>query len=85
MCGTEEDRQRTLSVARHMMNTGLLCLAPFMPFLSEELYQRLPHPAGVLPTSICVAQFPCSKTVSELGKGGCLFSTTGMPSHCDNF
>merc|ERR1712020_542484 len=46
--------------ARHVLNicldTGLRLIAPFMPFVAEELFQRLPgekaHP------SICVSQYP---------------------------
>ena len=46
--------------ARHVLtvclDTGLRLISPFMPFISEELYQRLPgikkHP------SICVTSYP---------------------------
>ena len=38
------------------LETGLRMLAPFMPYLCEELYQRLP---GRLQTeSICIASYP---------------------------
>lgn len=40
------------------LETGLKCLSPFMPFITEELYQRLPrHDADKIP-SICVAAYP---------------------------
>ena len=32
--------------------------APLMPFMTEELYQRLPHPAGEKAESICIAPYP---------------------------
>ncbi|XP_057274014.1 valine--tRNA ligase [Pezoporus wallicus] len=43
------------------LDAGLRLLAPFMPFLSEELWQRLPPPASPAPPlapSICVCPFP---------------------------
>ena len=33
-------------------------LSPTMPYLSEELFQRLPHKAGTAAESICIAAFP---------------------------
>jgi valyl-tRNA synthetase len=35
-------------------------LHPTMPYLTEELFQRLPHRKGEAPESICIAQFPTS-------------------------
>merc|ERR1719230_1607427 len=31
---------------------------PTMPYLTEELFQRLPHRKGEAPESICIAPFP---------------------------
>lgn len=42
------------------LNIGLRLLSPFMPYITEELYQRLPIPASErtpIP-SICVAPYP---------------------------
>lgn len=40
-------------------DTALRLLSPFMPFLTEELWQRLPRvPGNKVPLSICVASFP---------------------------
>jgi len=56
---------RTQSVAdvrvcRNIMyaciNTGLQLMSPFMPFITEELYQRLPGPS--LAPSIVVSSYP---------------------------
>eukprot|EP00051_Salpingoeca_urceolata_P021054 m.323580 g.323580 ORF g.323580 m.323580 type:complete len:78 (-) comp19726_c0_seq11:27-260(-) len=33
-------------------------MSPFMPFVTEELYQRLPHRKSDKSISITVAQFP---------------------------
>lgn len=38
------------------LDTGLRLLSPFMPFITEELYQRLPLPNPA--PSICVASYP---------------------------
>ncbi|XP_048525235.1 valine--tRNA ligase [Dendroctonus ponderosae] len=42
------------------LHIGLRLLAPFMPFISEELYQRLPRSRAIVETvpSICVESFP---------------------------
>ncbi|XP_029441072.1 valine--tRNA ligase, mitochondrial isoform X2 [Rhinatrema bivittatum] len=37
---------------------GLRLLSPFMPYLTEELWQRLPRQGGPPTPSICVAQYP---------------------------
>jgi valyl-tRNA synthetase len=33
-------------------------LSPTMPYLTEELYQRLPHIPSQMAKSICIAPFP---------------------------
>jgi valyl-tRNA synthetase len=33
-------------------------LHPTLPYITEELYQRLPHIEGQAPESICIAPFP---------------------------
>uniref|UniRef100_A0A8C3T9W7 valine--tRNA ligase n=1 Tax=Chelydra serpentina TaxID=8475 RepID=A0A8C3T9W7_CHESE len=40
------------------LDAGLRLLAPFMPFVSEELFQRLPRRAPHAPPSICVTPYP---------------------------
>nr|XP_033334868.1 valine--tRNA ligase isoform X1 [Megalopta genalis] len=39
------------------LDVGLRLLSPFMPFITEELYQRLPHKKQIYP-SICVSPYP---------------------------
>ncbi|XP_003747487.1 valine--tRNA ligase [Galendromus occidentalis] len=46
------------------LETGLRLLHPFMPFITEELWQRLPRRAGD-PPSICVAAYPLEETIPE--------------------
>ena len=62
--GDECERQRTLSVAVEVLSIALRCTSPFMPYLSEELYQRLPC-ADKSP-SICIAPYPSSSMVGLL-------------------
>jgi len=40
------------------LDYGLRLLQPFMPFISEELYQRLPRRSSENYESICIAPFP---------------------------
>ncbi|MCL4131937.1 UNVERIFIED_CONTAM: hypothetical protein GTU68_062317, partial [Idotea baltica] len=48
----------TQNVLYTSLHTGLLLISPFMPFLSEELFQRLPRRAGDRAPSVCVAPYP---------------------------
>jgi len=45
------------------LHVGLRLLSPFMPFITEELFQRLPHLAEGHPASICIAPYPDSDEV----------------------
>lgn len=38
------------------LDNGLRLISPFMPYITEELYQRLPRASG--PPSVCVAPYP---------------------------
>ncbi|XP_014227475.1 valine--tRNA ligase isoform X2 [Trichogramma pretiosum] len=59
--GTEQQKLAAQRVLFKTLDVGLRLLSPFMPFLTEELYQRLPRNKLAHP-SICVAPYP---TVSE--------------------
>ena len=39
----EAARQRTLQTLVHVLETGMRLLHPFMPFVTEEIWQHLPH------------------------------------------
>ncbi|XP_061383734.1 valine--tRNA ligase isoform X2 [Danaus plexippus] len=45
------------------LELGLKLLSPFMPFITEELYQRLPREDKSCP-SICVADYPTDETTA---------------------
>jgi len=41
------------------LDTGLCMLHPFMPYLTEELWQRLPQQEGSEPKlTLCLAEYP---------------------------
>lgn len=52
------------------LNIGLRLLSPFMPYITEELYQRLPAPASERTSipSICVAPYPQEEDYSWRNK-----------------
>lgn len=51
-------------------DVGLRLLAPLMPFLAEELWQRLPsRQGGPLAPSICVAPYPSAHSLVSQSQG----------------
>ncbi|GAK03189.1 valyl-tRNA synthetase [Geomicrobium sp. JCM 19037] len=50
----EEDKQTTRSVLAHVLDQTLRLLHPFMPFITEEIWQHLPHKGD----SITIAEWP---------------------------
>jgi valyl-tRNA synthetase len=50
-------RARTQATLLEVLETTLRLLHPFMPFVTEEIWQRLPKPASA-PASIIIARFP---------------------------
>uniref|UniRef100_A0A915Q346 valine--tRNA ligase n=1 Tax=Setaria digitata TaxID=48799 RepID=A0A915Q346_9BILA len=54
--------EATRKVLFECVETGLRLLSPFMPFISEELWQRLPRKVSIeQPESICVVSYPESE------------------------
>jgi len=47
-----------LNTLYYTLDTGLKLLSPLMPFITEELYQRLPHGPRKRVASICLASYP---------------------------
>ena len=54
----EEAKKAALNTLYLCLDSGLRMLHPAMPYLTEELFQRLPHRKGEAPESICIAPFP---------------------------
>merc|ERR1719348_2788424 len=59
MNGTDEAaKELSRNVLYTALHTGLLLISPFMPFLSEELFQRLPQRTENEPPSVCITAYP---------------------------
>ncbi len=56
--GSAEAVATARAVLHACLDGGLRLISPFMPFISEELYQRLPKVAGADIKSITVADYP---------------------------
>jgi valyl-tRNA synthetase len=56
-----EMAQETSDVLAYALEASMRLLHPFIPFLTEELWQRLPRPADA-PLSLALAKFPDEKT-----------------------
>jgi valyl-tRNA synthetase len=57
--GNEEQGVSPLPVLVHVLEAGLRLLHPYMPFVTEELWQRLrPHLAGPPSEALIVAPYP---------------------------
>ncbi|XP_065918403.1 valine--tRNA ligase-like [Dysidea avara] len=54
----EESKVVSRNVLYTCLDISLRILGPFMPFLTEELFQRLPRRSSDAPPSICVTPFP---------------------------
>jgi valyl-tRNA synthetase len=52
--GTDEERAQVQSILSHVLDTAMRLLHPIMPFITEEIWQALPHDGD----SIMVADFP---------------------------
>ncbi|KAI0538845.1 tRNA synthetases class I-domain-containing protein [Xylaria digitata] len=56
--GTEDERQSVKQTLYTALEAALLMIHPFMPFLTEELWQRLPRRPGDTTPSIVLAAYP---------------------------
>ncbi|KAH6094581.1 valine--tRNA (Val) ligase [Parastagonospora nodorum] len=56
--GSEEQKENAKQTLYTAIEGGLTMIHPFMPFLTEELWQRLPRREGDKTPSITVASFP---------------------------
>ncbi|RWS27928.1 valine--tRNA ligase-like protein [Leptotrombidium deliense] len=56
--GDEDAKQAAKQTLYTVVNVALRLLHPVMPFVTEELYQRLPRKTNKEPPSICVTPYP---------------------------
>jgi valyl-tRNA synthetase len=55
--GSTEAQAETRQTLAHCIETALRALHPYVPFVSEELWQRMPRPASS-PVSVALAKYP---------------------------
>ncbi|KAJ5096175.1 hypothetical protein NUU61_005531 [Penicillium alfredii] len=56
--GTPEEARSAMDTLYTTLESGLRLMSPFMPFLTEELWQRLPRRPGDNTPSITTAEYP---------------------------
>ncbi len=56
--GTPEEARSAMDTLYTTLESGLRLMSPFMPFLTEELWQRLPRRPGDNTSSITIAEYP---------------------------
>ncbi|KAL4867897.1 hypothetical protein BDV12DRAFT_197758 [Aspergillus spectabilis] len=56
--GMPEEARSAMDTLYTTLESGLRLLSPFMPFLTEELWQRLPRRSGDNTASITIAEYP---------------------------
>jgi len=62
--GSAEEQRKTKAVLLHVIETSLRCLHPFMPYISEELWQKFKgyyQDGDQLPASIMIADWPLAQ------------------------
>jgi valyl-tRNA synthetase len=59
--GTDDDRKRTKRVLLEVLDRSLRLLHPFMPFVTEEIWQKL----GGIEPSIMVAPYPIAEDLDD--------------------
>lgn len=62
--GSEEEIETVRQILYYCLDTFLRLISPIMPFISEELWQRLPKRKNDKAPSLCVAAYPESEDVS---------------------
>jgi valyl-tRNA synthetase len=58
--GSEAEKAETRAVLAHALETALRALHPYVPFVTEELWQKLPRPT-TRPISIALAPYPTAE------------------------
>jgi valyl-tRNA synthetase len=59
MNGSDETAKTAICNTLYIiLDEGYKILSPFMPFITEELWQRLPRRSGDFSESICVSEYP---------------------------
>jgi valyl-tRNA synthetase len=62
--GTDAEKAETRAVLAHALETSMRALHPYAPFITEELWQKLPRPK-TRPISIALAPYPSAADARE--------------------
>jgi valyl-tRNA synthetase len=62
--GSDAEKAETRATLSHVLESALRALHPYMPFITEELWQKLPRPAG-RPISVALAPYPTAEDGRE--------------------
>jgi valyl-tRNA synthetase len=62
--GTDAEKAETRAVLAHALETSLRALHPYAPFITEELWQKLPRPK-TRPISVALAPYPTAADARE--------------------
>lgn len=62
--GTPEEARSAIDTLYTTLESGLRLMSPFIPFLTEELWQRLPRRPGDDTSSITIAEYPEYKSLA---------------------
>jgi valyl-tRNA synthetase len=63
--GNDEEQNATRFTLLHVLETSLRTLHPIMPFITEEIWQRLKQPLGIKGDSIMLQPFPVAGEIDE--------------------
>jgi valyl-tRNA synthetase len=58
---SEAERAPRIQILLHVLDYALRILHPFMPYITEEIWQKIPHEG----TSIMMQEFPAPRTIRE--------------------
>lgn len=64
----EKEKSSCCAVLYTALEVGLRLIHPFMPYISEELYQRLPATATARSASIMISPYPEPQQVCKVNQ-----------------
>lgn len=63
--GTEEERQSALQTLYTALEAALTLMHPFMPFITEEMWQRMPRRPNDKTESVMIAKYPTANAAFD--------------------
>ncbi|KEI39059.1 uncharacterized protein L969DRAFT_88477 [Mixia osmundae IAM 14324] len=81
---TAEQRLSAQNTLYTCLDLGFRLLHPFMPYVTEELWQRLPRRPNDATPSICIAAFPTADTIATMSAPSAVADFETVKSCIDN-